>query len=316
MPGGQLNEGESRGLPGDDPAWPVGVVHVVAVDLEVDVYPAERRLESRGSMLLANAGTEPINALALSFLEGMRVHGIDVSSAVENVAGPGLHRYVLARPLRPGERVRMAFELAREPRGFGDGRGLIENGTFLEAADVMPAFDHRPALHSGGARIRVVIGTSLDQVAVGPGILLREWSENARRYFEYARTASTAPSPERAVVLPAFSVHSARYAVARERHDDLTLEVYYHPDHGRNLDAVFGCVRQSLERPGRWRRYPDNMLRIVEFPYAGGARVFPDAIAFSEQREFAFDPRAIGALCESVAGSIARQQDGAARVKG
>ena len=46
-------------------------------------------------MLLANAGAEPIGQLALSFPEGMHMHRIDVPSAVENVAGPGLHRYVL-----------------------------------------------------------------------------------------------------------------------------------------------------------------------------------------------------------------------------
>ena len=311
------NKDESSRLPPDDRGRTVGTVQVVAVDLKVDIYPAERRLESRGSVLLANAGAEPIGELALFFREEIRVHRIDVPSAGENVAGPGSHRNVFARPLRPGERVRMDFELAWAQRGFGDGRGLIENGTFVEAGDVMPALDHRPALQGGAARIRVVIGTSLDQVAVGPGILLREWKENARRYFEYARTASTAaPSASRSVVLPAFSIHSARYAIARERHDDLTVEIYSHPDHRRNVDAMFGCVRQSLERSGRSPSYPDRVLRIVEFPYAGGTRVFPDAMAFSEQREFSFEPRAVDALCASVAIAIVRQHEGAARAKG
>ena len=322
MPGTHWNEGESRGLPADNPGWPVGVIHVVALDLEVDIDPAGRRLESRGSMLLANAGAEPIGQLALSFPEGMHVHRIDVPSAVENVAGPGLHRYLFARPLRPGERVRMGFELAWQRRGFGNGRGLIENGTFLEAADVMPAFAHRrapPAATARSARIRLLVGTSLDQVAVGPGILLREWKENARRYFEYARAASGAPGrppwTARGAGLPAFSIHSARFAVARERHDGLAVEVHHHPDHGRNVESIFGCVRQTLERRGRSPPYPDQVLRIVEFPYAGAARVFPDAIAFSEQREFAFDLRASDALCESVAGAIARQHGGTAGVK-
>lgn len=319
MPGRDWNEGESRDLASDGPGWSVGVIHVVALDLEVDIDPAEGRLESRGSMLLANAGAEPMGQLALSFPEGMHMHRIDVPSAVENVAGPGLHRYVFARRLRPGERVRIGFELAWQRRGFGNGRGLIENGTFLEAADVMPAFAHRAPRRSATARIRLLVGTSLDQVAVGPGTLLREWKENARRYFEYARAASGAPGrppwTARGAVLPAFSIHSARFAVARERHDSLTVEVHSHPDHGRNVESIFGCVRQTLERPGRSPAYPDQVLRIVEFPYAGAVRVFPDAIAFSEQREFALDLRASDALCESVAGAIARQHGGTAGVK-
>ena len=52
------------------------------------------------------------------------------------------------------------------------------------------------------------------------------------------------------------------------------------------------------------------MLRVVEFPYAGEARVFPDAILFSERSEFAFDLRGgmgLNALCASIAEAIARQ---------
>ncbi len=300
-----------------------GVPHVVAMDLAVDVYPTERRFESRGSMLLANTGAEPIGELLLLFPRGARVDGIDIpnTSVVEHSMEFGLHRYVFARPLRVGERVRMRFELAWEQRGFGSGGRsprLIENGTFIEGSNIVPSFGHGPALEGKGARttrIRAVIGTSLDQVAVGPGILLREWKENARRYFEYARSARAAPQALRSSasgsVWPAFSIHSARYAVARDRWNDTTVEVYYHPDHHRNVGSIFRCVGQALDHLAPSSPlYPDQLLRVVEFPYAGEARVFPDAILFSERSEFAFDllgGLGLNALCASVAGAIARQ---------
>ena len=300
-----------------------GVPHVVAMDIAVDIYPTERRLESRGSVLLANTGAEPIGELMLLFPRGARVERIDIpnTSVVEHSVEFGIHLYLFARPLRFGERVRMRFELAWEQRGFGNGerpRRLLENGAFIEGGDVVPSFGHDPA-HEGertrATRIRAVIGTSLDQVAVGPGILLREWKENARRYFEYARGSRATPHAlrpkARGSVWPAFSIHSAKYAVARDRWHDTTVEVYYHPDHERNVGSVFRCVRQSLDHLA-WLSspYPDALLRVVEFPYAGEARVFPDAILFSERSEFAFNLRGglrIDALCASVDRAIARQ---------
>ena len=301
-----------------------GVPHVVAMELAVDIYPTERRLESRGSMLLANTGAEPIGELMLLLPRRAQVGRIDIpnTSVVEKSVEFGVHRYVFARPLRVGERVRMRFELAWEQRGFGNsGRlpGLIENGTYIEGSEVVPSFGRDLAPEgeeTRTTRIRAVIGTSLDQVAVGPGILLREWKENARRYFEYARGLGATPHAPRSKVpgevRPAFSIHSARYAVARHRWNDTTIEVYYHPDHRRNVGSMFRCVRQALDRLApSLSPYPDQLLRVVEFPYAGEARVFPDAILFSERSEFAFDLRGglrIDALCASVAGAIEGQR--------
>lgn len=300
-----------------------GVVQVVAMDLAVDIYPTQRRLESRGSMLVANIGADSIGELTLLFPRGARVGEIDIpnTSVVEENVEPGVHRYAFARPLRFGERVRMRFELTLEQRGSriaGEPPWLIENGTFIEGRDVLPSFGHGTALEGEGVRptrIAAVIGTSLDQVAVGPGVLLREWKENARRYFEYARGAGAAPQAPRSkapgAAWPAFSIHSARYTVARDRRNGTTVEVYHHPEHHHNVRSIFRCVGRPLNRLAPASSpYPDGLIRVIEFPYAGETRVFSDAILFSERSEFAFDLRGglrIDALCASVAGAIARQ---------
>ena len=83
----------------------------------------------------------------------------------------------------------MRFELAWERRRLDDGGrspGVIENGTFIEATDVVPSFGHGPRLSAAAVpatAIRMVIGTTLDQVAVGPGTLLREWNEKRPPLF-------------------------------------------------------------------------------------------------------------------------------------
>ena len=295
------------------------VPYVVAMDLTVDLYPEARRVESGGSMLLANIRSEPIRELRLFFPREVQVESVDIASIVEPVGEPGVHRYVFARPLRFGERVRMDFSLAWNDHESGKDRNpprLVENGAFIGSADILPSFGREPTLASqglGSTRIRMVIGTSLDQVAVGPGLLLREWKENARRYFEYERdfTAQFDPrSKASGSVSPDFSIHSGRYAVARRRWNDTTVEVYHHPEHGGNVGSMFRCVRQSLGPAARssWP-YRGGLLRIVEIPYQGEAHVFPHTVLFSERREFAFDVgrgAGLDALCASVARGVAQ----------
>ncbi|MDE0224335.1 MAG: hypothetical protein OXP28_04280 [Gammaproteobacteria bacterium] len=294
-----------------------GVPHVVAWDIEIDIDPVERSLESRGSALLANVRAEPIRELTLLAPRGAHLTRIDIPNTSALERNPEFHRYAFARPLRSGERVRMLFELVFQGRGLdtdGSASRLMQNGTFLKSGDVVPSFGHDTG-HEGervpATRIRTVIGTSLDQVAIGPGVLLREWKENAGRYFEYARGphASRVEAPGGPGL--AFSIHSGRYAVARRHFNHMTVEVFYHPGHERNIDAMFRCIGKSLASRTRGpASYPDALLRVIEFPYAGETRVAPDAILFSEWREFAFDlrgGRGIDALCESVDRAITRQ---------
>ena len=296
-----------------------GIPHVVAWDIAVDIHPTERRFESRGSALLANVRAEPIGELTILLPRGTQVARIDIpnTSPVERNLELGLHRYAFARPLRSRERVRMHFRLAWEERGFqtrGQPRGkarLIENGTFVESGDVVPSFGHDAGLAGEdipATRIRAVVGTSLDQVVIGPGTLLREWKENARRYFEYVRGPHASRLELSGRARSDFAILSGRYAVDRRHWNDTTVEVYHHPDHGRNVDSMFRCVRETLESRGHASSlYPDALLRVVEFPYAGGTRVFSDAIFFSEWTAFALDLRGGDeALCERVGRAITR----------
>ena len=292
-----------------------GIPHVVAWDIAVDIHPTERRFESRGSALLANVRAEPIDELTIFLPRGAQGARIDIpnTSLVEPNPELGLRRYAFARPLRFRERVRMHFQLAWEERGFQLGRRarLIENGTFVENEDVVPSFGHDAVLAGEdipATRIRAVVGTSLDQVVIGPGTLLREWKENARRYFEYVRGPHASRLELSGSSRSAFAILSGRYAVDRRHWNDATVEVYHHPDHSRNVDSMFRCVRETLESGGHASSpYPDALLRVVEFPYAGGTRVFSDAIFFSEWTAFALDLRGGDeALCASVDRAVAQ----------
>src|SRR5262249_38909329 len=143
------------------------------------------------------------------------------------------------------ESTKMSFRVSQTAKGFKDGSELPEfahNGTFFDR-DFFPTVGYNAQLEiddpvrrreeklppleemappgdpyyskmdlftadSDWVTFHAVVSTSPDQIAVAPGYLKREWTENGRRYFEYdmgdARIANF------------FSFVSGRFAVRRD----------------------------------------------------------------------------------------------------
>src|SRR5437016_6232174 len=164
----------------------------------------------------------------------------------------GFYLYRLASPLPPHGRIALEFALKFENPGFVNAvpnNQMVENGTFIdssylphigymqsaELADDSTRHKHGldkikrlPKLEDVTARqsnyvspesdwinLDATVSTSPDQIAIIPGYLQKEWTENGRRYFHYK---SDAP------VLGFFSVNSGRYEVLRDHWKDVTLE--------------------------------------------------------------------------------------------
>jgi len=119
------------------------------------------------------------------------------------------------------------------------------------------------------------VTTDADQWAIAPGYLQREWIEGGRHHFVYAMD-----SP----ILNFYAFQSARYAVRRDRWNDVAIEVDYQPGHEYNLDRMIAATRASLDYYSRnFGPYQHHQFRIVEFPrYATFAQAFPNTIPFSE----------------------------------
>src|SRR4029434_1894625 len=84
----------------------------------------------------------------------------------------------------------------------------------------------------------IVLSTSADQIAVARGGLLKEWQRGGATYVHYK-----AEEP----ILPNFCFTSARYKVARDRWNDVTLEIYYDPKHPFNIDAMMATATRAWE---------------------------------------------------------------------
>ncbi|HYO53350.1 ABC transporter permease/M1 family aminopeptidase [Archangium sp.] len=292
---------------------------IVSVKVQVDLFPEEPRMRARGTFGLVNKTAEPVKTVYVNLPSELKVYRLAVAGAEspsEKDTRLGFFTYTLPTPLAPGASAELQFELGLEPRGFrnkGAETALVENGTFLHStllprlgyvedyeleddearkkqglaprermADVNDLEARRNtyiASDSDWVTFEATVGTSPDQVAVAPGYLQREWTENGRRYFHY-----TMDSP----ILNFYSFLSARYEVKRDRWNDVAIEVFHHSGHAYNVERMIQAVKDSLDYYTKnFGPYQHRQVRILEFPrYATFAQSFPNTIPYSESIGF------------------------------
>lgn len=217
--------------------------------------------------------------------------------------------------LAPGDSLTLTFTTSFKPKGFENEvtwSRVVQNGTFIENTQVIPIFGYqeqnelsdknrrkqynlpektrRPllnrqdtlhrmeayiGLNSDWVNVETIIRTAPDQVALGPGSLLREWTENGRRCFQYKLDHAS---------FNFYSFLSARYEVARRTWNGVSLEVYYHKDHNVNVERMLTAMQKSLEYYTKnFGPYYHKQCRIVEFPrFSNFAQSFPGTMPYSE----------------------------------
>ena len=296
---------------------------VIDLDMIVDLYPEERRLESTGSMLLVNRHERPIEELHFTLPLGLSINEVTLEGGelYESDERLRYYRYRFATPLAPQAQTTLAWDFSWINEGFpnsGATTRVVGNGTFVNNAEIMPLPGYSRAAELGDNSVRrrydlepveraaklgdpeylgvsqfqvaertafrTTMSTSADQIAVAPGYLQREWQENGRRYFEYEMDEK---------IWPFASFSSARYAVAEDNWNDVKLEVYYHPEHHYNIDSMMESTKKSLDYfTEAFSPYQYRQFRILEFPaYQIFAQSFPNTIPYSEAIGFIADLR-------------------------
>ena len=173
------------------------------------------------------------------------------------------HIYILSQALQPGDSVQMNFKQTFTSNGFPESissENIVENGTFFNNKDFptigynkkyelshkkereeyqLPERSNMAAItdanelknaRSGGdadgINFEMIIGTEIDQTALVPGNLIKQWEQEGRNYFHYKMNEP---------IINFYSVVSARYEVEKDswipKSDTLgtaiDLEIYY-----------------------------------------------------------------------------------------
>ncbi|MCB9340494.1 MAG: hypothetical protein H6577_20410 [Lewinellaceae bacterium] len=229
----------------------------------------------------------------------------------------GYRMFALPRPMLPGDSATLEIHTVLSNPGFvNDGyrREILYNGTFTSGG--LPSFGYDPnnELESDEKRkkydlpekpddlpphrdpygektllfnddadlisFECTLSTTPDQIAVAPGYLQKEWTENGRRYFHYLQDSK---------IDYFFNIVSARYEVLRDKWQapdgkEVNIEIFHHYEHNYNLDRMVASVKDGLDYFYKnFGPYQFRQVRILEFPrYAVFAQSFPNTIPYSE----------------------------------
>ncbi|NAS30842.1 hypothetical protein GTQ40_07660 [Flavobacteriaceae bacterium R38] len=292
---------------------------LVAVNTFMDIFPKSRDFKAGATYTLVNQTETVIDTLHVNYPN--RPTTIELDRATEVVYDNedyDYRMYQFKKPLQPGDTLIMKFTTHNRPNTFFDNNSpVVDNGTFInnfifpsigysEQGEIrnpqirkrynLPPKDRLPAPDAPGARDNNYIGgnsdwidfeatvsTSEDQIAIAPGYLQKEWTENGRKYFHYKMDSK---------ILNFYAFLSGRYKVKRDVHDGVKLEIYYHPDHEYNVDRMMKGLKEGLDYfNDNYTPYQHRQARIIEFPRTGGgfAQAFPNTIPFSEAIGFIAD---------------------------
>jgi ABC-type transport system involved in multi-copper enzyme maturation permease subunit len=285
------------------------------VHYAIDIVPETRNIVMHGEQVIQNKSTQPISEIHFTVDPDYDTEiGVDGATLTLNDTRLNYRIYKLAQPMGPGESRLMKFTTRSNVHGIENDvshLALVQNGTFfnnfiapqigyqpqgelsdkndrkkqgLKEKDLMPTLERNCDEHcrntylsnnSDWVNVDTVISTSPDQIAIAPGSLEKEWSENGRRYFHYKLDHFS---------LNFYSFISARFEVAREEWNGIKIEVYYDKDHPWNVPKMLNSIHKSLEYYiANFGPYAHKEARIIEFPrVARFAQAFPGTMPYSE----------------------------------
>jgi ABC-type transport system involved in multi-copper enzyme maturation permease subunit len=308
--------------------WDLPQPRITDVTTEFDMYPEKRSVSVHGTMWLENKTSSDIDRVAVTIWPvgltplprpHIQVNKLSFDGGQTTLVDDptlGFYLYRLPKPLPPQGRIQLQFALQYDNPGFVNSdpnTDIVRNGMLLSdrylpyigyAPDIELTDDstrHRhglekvrrlPTLDDVAARqynsgsfdadwinFEVTLGTSLDQTAIAPGYLQKEWVQDGRRYFHYKMDAP---------ILNLYSIQSARYAVRRDRWQNVNLEIYYQPGHTFNLDTMMESMKETLTYcSANFSPFQFHQLRIIEFPrYQQFAASYANTVPFSESIGF------------------------------
>jgi len=296
---------------------------ITKLNAAVDIYPNALKVEASVKIEILNQSHQPIKRFLVSTvvldefslnIEGGKLGPLD--SELNN------GWFEFEQPLMPGEKRQGHFDLVRQIKGFSDKRtstNIVKNGTFFNNTEMFPAFGYQkyaelksrsirdkyglpPATRahkleqseyydenimgpSGGyLDFETTVSTSLDQVAIAPGYLKKEWVDGDRRYFHYKMDAP---------IENYFAYLSGRFESLKSDHKGVAIEIYYHKSHSVNVERMVEGIKDSIDYfSENFGEYQHKQARIIEIPrYYNFAQSFPNTIAFSERIGFITDMR-------------------------
>ncbi|MDW3645599.1 MAG: M1 family aminopeptidase [Bacteroidia bacterium] len=304
-------------------------VQPIPVDLytEIELYPETHSYKVYVRYLLKNKSEKALGRALMGLSFEAEMDSLHFSKGEVESYDADFAQYQLVFPdsLQPGESFEMQAYFHSSWNGFQSHtafNSIVENGSFIRMSRYFPFFGyHRdyelsneevrrarnmppqesaliPFTESPGdslpydydfIELEYKISTSADQLALGAGSLLKQWTENGRNFFHYKL--------ERAIPFR-FAFSSAKYALTKTEHKGISIELYYHPKHAYNTDRLLQSARQSLdyciEAFGPYQYEHIRFVEVSDFTSGFAATAYPNTLFIRESMGFFSDMREKG----------------------
>ena len=290
--------------------------------MEVDIYPQQRSLDSRGKGLLKNHKAFPLTEFVLSIDPRMRVNSLTVESASLAESAPihGFYRYTLDPPLEPNAVLHITWDMTRQNKGFVNHNPdyeLVENGTYITSDQNPPnprlrqrAIHHQRSLAaaarpSPGARTPPAGRPRRPERPINSASTATpksaQWSAppstkspsrpayytgNGRKTI--AAISNTSPNAPSGPLYPSPPPGTPSQKIAGTASPSRFITT---PGHSANVHAMLTTIHRTLDyMTANFAPYPLSTFRILEYPaYRSAAQAFPGGAAYPEDYGFITD---------------------------
>jgi ABC-type transport system involved in multi-copper enzyme maturation permease subunit len=260
---------------------------ITDINTQIDLDPANRTVDMRGTMTLENKTDSPVDRVAITVLPvdlapvpppHREIHKLAFTGGQTTVVEDntlGFYLYRLNTPLPPHARIALDYDVSYRNAGFVNNTpnlDIVSNGTFLNDR-YAPFIGYAPDIeltddstrHKHGLEKTKRMPTLDDLAARNENGISSEAD-----WINLESTVST--SPDQIAIMPGYlqkewvengrryfhykmdapilnlySMQSARYAVRRDQWHDVHLEIYYQPGHEFDLDRMMDSMKASLD---------------------------------------------------------------------
>ena len=311
------------------------VPQLISVNTKVDIYPEQNKYTVSANNIIVNKSASPMNEIFVTAPVPLKSLMIADATKVFHDSELNTYLFKLNRPLLPNQELKIAYSLEEKVSTFNINNSIASNGTYLKTPHFspflgyvnqfeikntyerqkrgLPVRENSPIsdshLQVGGkfnfenTQFETVISTSNNQFAFSSGELIKKWQSNGRNYFHYKSTNK---------IDNMTAYFSARYAIKKEDYKGVSIEIYYHPNHYRNIDEMIKVTKATIDYcTNNFGAYPHKYLRIGEMSKFGGSngQAMPGVISINERifKKNIENPESFNAVARVLIHEVAHQ---------
>lgn len=297
------------------------------VKLKIDLFPEQRKILLKGSYLMVNQTQSVIPEIYFNLSDRLvtKINRLEFDHPAQLALGPeefGFRIFRIQQPLKPGDSIRLDFDLEAEAPGFTDNNPKDEiaaNGSCIIFSGAGGNTKYFPGI---GFNKELMLTDRYDRNKYGlpeksPLPTLEEYDPAVPYSFNRLVTfqAEVSTSGDQTVVSNGdlvkqwsddrrnhfiyrsdtpihdeFIFASGRYQAARDTHAGVVIEIYHDARHPYNVQRMIKGVKSGLDLANSaFSPYPYQIQRIVEIPdymEEGGARSQPTVFIWRESAGF------------------------------